>query len=50
MTVGRKGPSRQNILKKMEREDRQRKRRQEQRQRKYSKHNYDKPIASEVLQ
>lgn len=48
MTVGRKGPSRGN-LRHMINEDR-RKRKQEQQQRKYSKHNYDKPVASEVLQ
>jgi hypothetical protein len=50
MTVGRKGPSRGNYLRHMINEDRRKKRKQEQRQRKYSKHNYDKPIASEVLQ
>lgn len=49
MTIS-KGPSRQNILRNMKNEERRRKRKEEQRQRKYSKHNYDKPIASEVLQ
>jgi len=50
MTVGRKGTSRQNILRNMTNEDRRRKRKQEQRQRKYSQQNYDKPVSSEVLQ
>ena len=50
MTVGRKGPSRQNLLRNMTNEERRRKRKQEQRQRKYSQQEYDKPVASEVLQ
>ncbi|MFZ3133112.1 MAG: hypothetical protein WBH08_03820 [Methanothrix sp.] len=49
MTVGRKGTSRQNILRNMTNEDRRRKRKQEQRQRKYSQQNYDKPVASEAI-
>lgn len=49
MTVGRKGPSRQNLLRNMANEDRRRKRKQDQMQRKYSQQNYDKPVASEAI-
>lgn len=50
MTVGRKGPSRENILRNIQNQQRRKKRKQEQRQRKYSQHNYDKPVTSEVFQ
>lgn len=49
MTVGRKGTSRQNILRNMTNEDRRRKRKQEQQARRYSQQEYDKPVASEVM-
>jgi len=49
VTVGRKGPSRQNLLRNMTNEERRRKRKQEQRQRKYSQQEYDKPVSSEAM-
>lgn len=49
MTVGRKGPSRQNLLRNMTNEDRRRKRKQDQQQRKYSQQNYDKPVSGEAI-
>lgn len=50
MTVGRKGPSRENILRNIQNQQRRKKRKQDQMQRKYSHQNYDKPVASEVSQ
>ena len=49
MTVGRKGPSRQNLLRNMANEERRRKRKQEQQARRYGQQNYDKPVSSEAM-
>lgn len=49
MTVGRKGPSRENILRNIQNQQRRKKRKQDQMQRKYSQQNYDKPVSSEAI-
>lgn len=49
MTVGRKGTSRQNILRNLVNQERRKKRKQDQQQRKYSQQNYDKPVSSEAI-